>query len=138
MAILLRMLELDDQRHDLVLDAVVQVALQAPALVVAGEVDTGSRGPRPHRLTVARGGHPRSQLAALRAEQFDLAGEFAVSGRERAASTAQRRKRLDQTVAGCPLGSPDPADLVTLLTRLNDCCGMWIRENRPAICRIAR
>ena len=137
-AILLRMLEPDDQRYDLVLDAVVQVSLQAPAFVVASEVGAGSRGPRRGRLNVARGGYPRSQLAALRAELFDLAGEFPVSGRERAASTAQRRQRLDQTVAGCPLGSPDAADLVTPLTRLNDCCGMCIRENGPAVCRIAR
>ena len=56
-AILLRMLELDDQRHELVLDAVVQVSFQTPALVVASEVGMGSRGTRRHRLNVARGGH---------------------------------------------------------------------------------
>lgn len=45
MAILLRILELDDQRrHDLVLDAVVQVSFQAPALVVASEVDRARAG----------------------------------------------------------------------------------------------
>jgi hypothetical protein len=129
---------LDDQRHDLVLDAVVQVSFRAPALVVATAVRMGSRGPRRHRLNVARGSHQQSQLAPLPAELFDFAGQFPVSGRERAASTTQRRQRLDETIAACPLGSPDPADLVTPLTCLNDCCGPCIRENRPAICRIAR
>ena len=140
-AILLRMLELDDQRHDLVilvLGAVVQVSFRARALVVASEVGMGSRGPRRQRLSVARGCHPRSQLAALRAELFDLAGEFPVSGRERAASTAQRCQRLDETVAGSLLGSPDRADLVTPLTRLNDCCGLWHPREPPGYCRIAR
>jgi hypothetical protein len=136
--ILRRMLELDDHRHDLVLDAVVQVSFQPPALVDASEIGMGSHGTRRHRLNVASRGHPRSQLAALRAELFDLAGKFPLSGRERTASTTQRCQRLDETVAGCPPRSPDRADLVTPLTRLNDCCGLCIRENRRTIRRIAR
>jgi len=137
--ILLGKAELDDQRYKLVLYAVVQVSFQAPALVLASEGGTRLCDPRRLRwLRDAPGGHPRSQLAAVGAELFDLAGEFAVSGLEREASTAQRRQRLDETVAGCPLGSPVRADLVTLLTRLSDCCGLCICENGPAICRIAR
>ena len=87
-------------------------------------------GTRRHRLEVARGGHRRSQLAALRPKLFDLAFKLRVSGRERAASTAQRCQRLDETVAGVSarVAGPPPTR-ATPLTRLKDCCGMCIQGN---------
>jgi hypothetical protein len=107
------------------LATVVQVTLQAPELIRASEELTRSRGPWPlHRVQVACGGQPRSQLAALRAKLFDLIGEFAVSALASEASTAQDPQRLDETVRSGPFRSSAPAGLVTLLTRFSDCGGL--------------
>ena len=136
-------LSLTISAHQLVLDAVVQVTPQAPALLAIDE-RRRSRGPRRlHRPQVAYGRHPRSRVAAPCAKLCDLILEFAASGIEREKSTAHRRRRLSETVERVPSGTPDPAGLVTLLTRVSDCCVLCIaatakcRSDRPPISRLA-
>jgi hypothetical protein len=70
--------------------------------------------------------------------RWELAREFAVSRLEREVSTAHRRLRFSERVAGGALGSPDPADLVAVLACLGDSGAPCIRAYGQAVCRIAR